>query len=561
MWILFYRLSVLSICVVAVLALCAEACSPGRDYIRETSFDLVDFSGAIVVAEAVEAIDAGGRAGAGVRFKSVETIKGTGPETIDVPYNYMNPEIRPSDPHEITEPHPQSLGGPCNRNYFSKNTEYILMLEQAEDGTWRRLGGPFTRNAEDYHGPESYWVRAIETYLEIQEQPDRMVQLDALYDLWKLNRDAAEGSFERALADDVNDHLWSLSWRKPTGYLVRMYEGLETALEGADPAPAPREPSILDALKGDAQRGLPPAPEENFHWARLSLLRQLHLGDHAGAEDLVSRIAGNNPSAEELGSAVLFFVAIGQRQRGIDLFQKEGWLKIATGNATEIDLLYEAFLSFMPDEDDADRAYETWWAETALAILEIRRTKFGANWYPGSAVEILRPEDYRARPDVTLALARSYDEAVIAWAETELTRLIDSKTAKYDEAYQLPAMILMQVYTPEESQSVEQLLCSGKATRYAAVKYYGDLDPDYSSLDLLKYIANAPLDEEDRDTLILSVMAHAGKLPARDSSGGYNNRTRLKDYRAYLERLIAGKSIFMPPRAKPLSCAGVSTED
>jgi len=558
----FVKCGAFCMCVTMITTFNAEACSPARDYIRETGFELVDLSEAIVVAEVTGEGEAGGIFGFNIRFKLIETLKGHVPDEFQLPNGYINNDVRPSDPQEISAPHPQSLHGPCNRSHFSKNTKYVLMLERAEDASWRRFGGPFTRNAEDYHRPQAYWVRAIKAYLEVQEQPDRMAQLDALHNIWKQNRDAEEGSFERALADDINIHLWSLSWRKPTAYLVRMYEALETAQEGAGPAPAPHEPSILDALKEDAELGLSPAPEEDLHRVRLSVLRQLHLGDHAAAADLVNRIVEDNPSAEELSSAILFFNMMKQRQRGINLFQTRGWAKAALGTAAELDLLYEAFLSLKPNEkEQADGADVLKWAENAFALSEMRRVRFGSGWGQAVVAEILHIGDYRARPNVTLALARSYDEDVKKWAEDEIGRLIDNNTANYDSAYKLPVLVLMQMFTGEETESLEQLICSGKAGRYAVAKYYGDLEPDYRSLELLRYIANAPLDEEDRNALILSVLAHAGKLRAQGDSSAYTNRRRLKDYRANLERLISGKDLFMSANTKPLSCALVKADD
>jgi len=550
------RLSVLGVLAIGGVASIALACSPVEDYVRHTSYDLVEQSDAIVIAEVVEGLGLG-LYKSGLRFKVLETIKGDVPGNVDLPYGYLK-DSHPSDPLEISAPHPDSLVGSCNRLNFSKNVKYILMLEQVEDGSWRTYGGPFTRGAEDYYGPDSYWARAIETYLDIQKTHTPMAQLEVLYLLRAKHADAEDGSFEQALANDIRTHVWSLSSRKPTAYLLHAYDAVEAALEGKKPALGGFGPSILNVLRESFEDDSLPLSQEFLERMRISILRQFYLGDHAGAASLIGRIADDDPTGEELSAGILFFGAVGQRERALNLYQEYGWDKGMTEPKWGVHALYHALLSLKPDEEAGDEAAIREWAETVFAFSEIRRLRFGESWGDLSVSGILYPDNYRDNETVTLALARNYDEQVLKWAHDEISRFIDAQAA-VDEVDVLPISVLLESFGSWRAEHVEQLLCQSRVTRRGVIEAYKFLLPDNQTLDLLKYIANAPLDDEERDALILSVAAHIGWLHNK----GDDSRVRLKqmqDYRTHLERLVAGQAIFCL-RAIVTACALANRQD
>lgn len=542
-----FRLYAIALFMLAACGQIAEACSPAHDYLRMTSFDLVELSDAIVVAEAVETIERG-RSRNDVRFKIVETIKGKAPETVVLPWKNIG-KTRPSDPLNISQPHPGS-GGSCVRNTFSEGVKYVLMLNQNDDGEWDTFGGPYANHAEDYHGPDSYWMRAIKTYLDVQQMPDRMAQLDALYSIWLDNKDAEKDSFEGALALDINWHLWSLSALKPTAYLVGAYEHLERMTQGADLVPALGKPSLLDALTDgfELDDGLVYAPSSD--WERLSVLRQLHLGSHADARDLVARIAGNNPSAEELSSAILFFNAIGERERGIDLFQKLGWAKVTTGEEYESHYIYEALLSLQPSDDGGDsEEYSQWWAENAFALNEFRRARFGAEWGHHTALEILRSDDYRARPEVTLAIARNLDSKdgeVAKWAEQEVWRLIEEGVEATEDDYRLPILVLLETFSPDDTAALDRVLCHEDVGRYVVTLYLGQRVPDFRDGRRLDRIMRVPLDEDALGNLIRSFHSLIGKQLQFDDYDALDKNLE----QAF--RRVSGK--YWKPAQEPANC-------
>lgn len=514
------------------------ACSVSQDFVRATNYELVEGADAVVVAVAEsERPDRDGPTGS-VIFRVAETLKGSPPEHVSG-WGALG-RTTPSDPNSIVAAHPESFEGACSRYTFQRGQSYVLFLKNG-DGVngpagWYAAPSIFARSSEDYAGPNSLWMRAIRTYLDVQSNPDRMGALEDLAGLLPGLEAPGASEADRKLAADIRDHLGSLSPSKPTAYLVAAYEALERGESPRFPirgGEANREGGAADAatdLIFDVRH-----PDVDLAREKEAVLRSLVNGDHPAAIGLFERLLAEHPDVETLGQSIRYLSNNGQVRRAFELSETEGMRRLGALPSHEASALVGNIAAGMRGKSSGS-GNEAWradpyvaarWPEMALSLYWMdQRLGWGGHQFR-EPIEALRPVDYRSRPEVTIALASSFDEAVEAWAVAETDRLVPAANWLEDEdPAWLPLRVLVTAYGRERDEALERAFCSGESGRIMLVQTLGMWGDDMDQHLLKRMLVTPGLDEESLDGVRKALAMIYGRH-ASDRNGLF------RDYEAY----------------------------
>lgn len=494
----------------------AGACSVGEGFVRSSSYELVEQADAVVVAVADSQTSGSEDWDTGVTFRIEQAFKGQPPAVI-IMGNARLGRTTPSDPNDLTVPHPETMAGACSRYTFQRGGRYVLFLRKGDGGNqpvgWYAMQPTFWRGAEDYAGPASAWARALTLYIQIQgEQPDRMAAMDALAGRLPLLEATGASAADRQIALDIRDHLSSLSPNKPTPYLVRAYEALERGESPRFPMRSPeadREGGMAEALTDlifDIRR-----PEFDMERAKTFVLMSLANGEHPDALPLFERLIAGGPDSRTLGLSVRYLSKSGQYRRAFEIVETEVMRRMGGLPDEEAGALVGDVAVAMRGSDHVyDQNNEAWrtepyvlarWPETALSLYWDRERR-GSEAAFKAELEELRPADYRARPEVTLALANQHDEPVRVWAIKELDSVTPAANWLEDEdPAWLPLRILVRAFGKERDTALVRFYCSGDSGRVMTVQTLG-LWGDTLDIDLLqRMLVTVRQDKNEADTV------------------------------------------------------------
>jgi hypothetical protein len=514
----------------------ALACSVNGEFVRSSSYELVERADAVVVAVADSQSAGSEEWDTRVTFRIERALKGDPPATV-LRSARLGRTTR-SDPNDLTTAHPETFEGGCSRSTFERGGRYVLFLREGEGVReplgWYAMDPTFGRGAEDYAGPDSLWVRALSLYIDIQQrEPDRMAALDALANRLSLLEVAEATAADRQLAGDIRDHLSSLSPDKPTAYLVNAYEALERgesprfSVRGPE---ANREGGMADAMTDlvfDIRR-----PDFDIERQKASILVSLVNGEHPDALALFERLLAGGPDSSTLGLIVRYLSNNGQYRRAFEIVETEVMRRLG-GLADEeaFALVGDVAVAMQGPGYLYDQNNEAWrsepyvrarWPETALSLFWDMKRR---GWDGGFAAEVahLRPSEYRMRPEVTMALAKQFDEAVEAWAIEELqTRTPSANWLEDEDPAWLPLRTLVWSYGEERDAALVRFYCSGESGRIMTVQTLGLWGDEMDSELLQQMLLTTGQDEEAVDGVrkALSIL-HGRHATDRDGLFGF----------------------------------------
>jgi hypothetical protein len=482
------------------------ACSLTEEAFHPTNFELVGAADAIVIATAVSGVPMGVDEMGGVRFRIDGSLKGENPPAEFVDSFSVIGSDPPVPPGNITEA--TGAGGSCVRAGFELGKPYVLFLALGDDGQWRRTGYAFSRDAEDYTGPDSLWVRAIALYVEIQRNPDRLAQRDALASMIPEleGRDATDA--DRVLAADIRYHLESLSPLSPTVVLIDAYRALDRG----------EAPGFITGPYDDA-------PERQ----KEQILKFLVLGDHREAMAFFESILSDPPPGRAIGWAIRFLVKNGEFRRAFeviesDVYPRLGGMSDATAEAVAFDISRAMYGEWQYPEPDVkpweqDPYIRERWPEMALSLywdFSRRGSRLGRI---DSAIETLRPTDYRDRPEVTLALARGHDEEVETWATNEVDRLLPTADWLDDgDPLWFPLQVLVSAFGEERDEALIRAFCSGDSGRIMVVSHLGVYGDSIDDELLVRMLVSEGLNDDQREGILAALIVNEGRSNKRRNS-------------------------------------------
>ncbi|HYC73898.1 hypothetical protein [Brevundimonas sp.] len=558
--------SIIAGMVLSLTASAALACSVTSEFVMKTNYEMAETADAIVVAVAEREIAGDGDTPGSVVFRIESALKGEPPGTVTMGWARFA-EIEPSDPDSIAGPHPQAFHGGCSRDTYERGRKYVLFLglgdgDRYEPTGWYVRKFVFGRDSEDYAGPDSLWVQTLRTYLEVQRNPDRMAALSDLAGrLPALERPGASAA-DRALAEDIRDHLSSLSPDKPTAYLVAAYEALERGEAPRLPVRGPeanRESGAAEAV-ADFVLGFRP-PDFDEERQKDSILMALVLGDHPEAAGLFERLTAEPADPEILGYAIRHLAKNGQFRRAFERIETEGMRRIGGLPDQAAVQLAGSFALAMQGGDREDYRYgeraEAWradpyvaarWPEIALGLYwdGVRRGGDGHS-FP-EEIEVLRPQDYRTRPEVTLALSAAHDEGARAWAISETDRLIPAADwLKDEDPAWLPLRALVMAFGEDRNAALERAFCRNESGRIMVVQSLGLWGDDLDGELLMRLLVTPGQDEEAIDMVRKALAAIYGRHVGDLVSGS-------EEYDAIKASLTGGEIVRYSDAPVPLDC-------
>lgn len=558
---------------VALWAGAAMACSVTAEFVRSTSYEMAENADAIVVAVADREIPPDDEFGFGsVVFRIESSLKGDPPATVTMNWAQLG-DIEPSDPDSIAEAHPEAYQGGCTRHTYEQGRRYVLFLghgegEGDEPAGWYAGKATFWRDSEDYAGPDSLWARTLRTYVEIQQNPDRMAALADLANLLPGLERVGATAGDRALAADIRDHLGSLSPDKPTPYLIEAFEALE---RGESPRftvrgpEANREGGMAEAL-ADLVFDIRIRPFDAGA-QKESVLMALVLGDHPEAAELFERLSAGSDDPVSLGYAIRHLANNGQVRRAFERIETDGMRRMGSLPDPAARRLAGDFATAMrgrdyrynPDDETWDNA--AWrsdlyvvarWPEIALSLYWDGQRR-GAGFGFGEEFKTLRPRDYRERPEVTLALADTYDEDVEQWAIREADRLIpQADWLDGDDPAWLPLRTLVAAYGDERDKALERAFCRNESGRIMTVQTLGRWGDDLDGELLMRLLVTPGQDEEAIDMVRKALAAIYGRHVGSLVSGS-------EEYDAIKASLTEGEIRRYSDAPVPLDCEAVLT--
>lgn len=546
----------------------AVACSVTPEFVRDTSFELVEGADAVVVARATGQVSGEQPWSGGVTFAIEQSFKGAPPDTFTMMHAHLG-ETTPSDPDDISVAHPESFHGGCNRYTFQRGARYVLFLRnghgegEGEPDGWYALRPVFWRGTEDYAGPDSLWVRVLRDYIEIQAEPDPMVELEILAARLPALEAPGASAADRQRAMDIRDHLSTLSPSKPTPYLIAAYEALE---RGESPRfdvrgpEANREGGMADALTDlvfDIRR-----PEFDMEQAKAFVLLSLVNGEHPDATPLFERLVAGAPSPRQLGLAVRFFAKNGQYRRAFELVETDMMRRLGgLPDEAAFTLVHDVNLALTGPHWQKEEERELWrsdpyvlarWPELALSISsDLKRRGSHGNGGAVGPIQLLQTDDPRARPEVTLMMAEDYNEALEAWAIAEVDRLTPTADwLEHDDPLWLPVRALVVGFGDDRDAALVRTFCqneSGRIIVLTSLALWGD---DLKQELLMQFLATPGLDDETVEYVRRALLIHDGRTtPARTQLLSHSEA-----YDAVVASL-AGRPVTMYSRTvEPITC-------
>ena len=512
------RLVFLAVLLLAARAGTAAACSVAGDYVRPSNFELVQIAEAIVIARPERRI--GRRDDSRLLFRVEAAVKGAPPERLALEDAELG-RTQPSDLEDLSASNAESYSGPCERMTFSRARRYLLFLERGPDGGWRQLGFAFSRINEDYAGEDNAWMRSVRRYLRLQQALAPMDQIAALRRMAETGRDAEGQMLSAAERADIADHLGSISQWKPTPFLLDLYDRI------ARGAPLPLEPRA-DAANGErgevdpllalaTDEGEAP-PAEGPHRERLMILRALAEGDHPVALALFDRLwAAPDTDAATRGVALRYFARNGQYSRAYQWIETGLLAELAALADREAIALIRA-VALVQQGDSWEPGRERWradaraaatWPELALRLYRYQVSRFGFDRALSfrDALGAIDAADYRARPDLTIALAANFDPGALRWATAELDRTSREPGGGSGEEHPawLPIRALAAAWSSNHYPLLIRTFCEGGDRRRLVIHALGE-DGRGQYRDLLAGMAAFPgLSQQEQSWLAAAV--------------------------------------------------------
>lgn len=510
---------------VALIAVApASACSVVETYIRPSNFELVQIADAIVVARAENDVQSGSAVPA-VAFRIEASLKGQAPDRIVLPFASIGKPIA-SNLSDLSESNPEGHMGPCNRTTFARGSRYLMFLERGEKGGWRELGFPFSRINEDYIGEDNAWMRAVRRYLRLQKSRPPMEQIAALTRMAETRLDDEARPLADAERADIADHLRSISPWKPTAHLLDLHARAERG-ETVTPRPAAangesgNRDEVARQLMGETRTVSPQGPHE----ARRLILTALVEGDHPDALPLFESLSARTDlDVDQRGLTLRYFARNGQYPRAYKWIEERLLPELGRRSSRDAGRLL-AHVGDVQTGDHYGDGKERWrqdphakvmWPELAFALYRYATATVGKDRVGGWLTDPLSDipvSDYRARPELAIALAGAFDEGVMRWANKELSRPQIARGPDQSEFEpqqhqdMLPLRVLASAWSDESIAALRRAFCDGGERRKLAILALGqEGDALYESL--LKQMAGASnLSEDERDWLLRAAIA------------------------------------------------------
>lgn len=503
----------------------ALACSLSADFFGLSNFELVAEADVIAIAIA-SSVEKNERS-SGLVFDVSEILKGDKVRTVKKEYGYVVEGLDKTPKNTLDTLHPSVMEGACSRSAFEIGEPYIVMISKIEQGHYV-MEYPFERNASDYHGADSLWRRAIEYYIEVQTNPNAMVQLERL----RSDREqlmVSNDPMDKLLAADIEDHLTSISPLMPTAHLIALYKAVQTLSAGNVGLRAPTgnpeyeahpELALIDKMFGAAQ---------NEAWDRDAVSQRILLaiseGEHPDALPFMKAKA-DTPDAPSLYEAyVVKMLASAERwDEMIERVDPSVFELMSTGSrpaASEIMNRVRGAMkpwSDTPVWKNSERLTE-WYPDFSVRFARANTRLGEKTGLPEGIEDIVRLKDYRADPELTLIFAEGHDRPVRAWAREEIERLLASEENAFSKAFILPLQVLLADYKFDESESFTEIFCHAEKGRPALIRATALMRDEYFREDILERLAVSEMDDEDRKYLVLSMMTDAGEKWTRYAGG------------------------------------------
>lgn len=537
----------------------AVACSVVDTYVRPSNFELVQIADVIVVATPLRdaARSNGGPFDAKTRFRVDQVLKGQAPAEIDVTGLGVG-RIRPSDPDNIAYSHPQGHAGPCNRVTVSRDAVYILFLSKRGE-QYATLGYPFSRVSEDYAGEDALWARAVRTYLRLQSAEAPMQQLASLEAIRaEILANPKRTAADTALADDIEQHLGSVSPWKPTEYLLTALADLKA---GRPPRYRPRdaklegEQSAADALArlllADLTEDRPAEPKPRRSPLEERILTSLLEGSHPEAMPLFEAFARPSTPPEELAMAIRFMASNGRYHEAYELIETRAVPMMAAAGEADFLTLAGAISNAQQDpfygegqprwRSDAEIAGR--WPQMALRLSSLSEERFGRGLEYVETLKTLLGEDLRATPELTFTLS-GHDNSITDWAAAELVKPETLKASRdhvgssVADPLFLPLRIELHWHglSDEPIDGLAGVFCLGLRQRRMLLEEWGRIGGEQSARALLRLAASPSMTREDR-----AVLADAIPLWDRRYSATYGESWQAAD--KAMQKLARGEPI------------------
>ncbi|KSB90339.1 hypothetical protein AS593_22640 [Caulobacter vibrioides] len=547
----------------------AQACSPLPGYVRPSNFELVQIADAVVVATPLSAppVDEDDNPfEAPMRLRVTESLKGDLAGEIEARGLRLG-ATRRSDPKDIFFSHPEGHMGPCNRMTLAKGGSYLLFLGRRGEHLGV-LGFPFSRVNEDYAGPDSAWSRVVRTYLDIQREPDGMVELARLEAL-KAQLEAKPGRtrYDAMLAADIGAHLGSVSPWKPTGYLLAARDDLKA---GRPPRYAPRNPvydqeqsgvaMFADMIMG-ASGEAPGKPARDPR--ETAILEALIEPGHADALPVFEPFLREDASVGELDLGLRFLANNGGFGRAYDLIEARFPTRLeGAASAEEAQSLLRITAEVVEDPYGgepprwrADPSTATRWPRLSLALARLAKARFGVEAGFHQGPKALLTADYRADPELTLMLS-GHEAAITDWARAQLVLpgAAQAPADAADDPLKLPIRITLRWAGlgagAAEEVGLNRMFCAGPARRAMLIETWGR-EGGLFGADFAKRMAASPqLDEAERSRLTEAVRAWNARLTRSDQRSPFD-RDDVMAKLARGERPTAQDLSSLPPLTCP----------
>ena len=555
----------LAVLWVILLAVCgvsggAYACRMTNDYDEPTNFDLVHLADAIVVATPQSQKEVGDH-DYEVTFSIDKVIKGDigpvyvskkGRDWITGNLEDSGDYVSFSDPDDLQYTYPGSAAS-CIRGSFVQGRQVVLFLSKASDGDYYRNTYAFARVAEDYFGEESLWMTTIRYYLEVQKEPDRVKQLDILKKKYQELIEKTEMTdYEAELAQDIFFHLGNVSQYKPTEYLFEEYQVLEEGRSNrfAIGARAEKIEAYLkrkkekEAAKRKAERlaaGLPEEEEDPFGWDddeaeehdpdddKVRVIEDLMLGKHPGVTPFFDALMQKEgKKLNFLHVIAQFYSENGRYHEALELYRSRAFIVLNTADYHDAGTFFRYALSIHNDPHDPDKEkwvedpdVRVWWPEFAYSmyLTLIRRSELEGRDGPEpdsieSELKVLRPNDYRTRPDLAVLLAQLYKDPVIDWAKNEIEAYVQNPAVKRQSDFlALPMLVFLQSYdfTAEYHVQFKRYFCLNEEVRAEMLKQFGQVRGIYGQNFVYYFTSYKGYIPYEQELLINSLISLAAR--------------------------------------------------
>ena len=484
------------VAIFCTMATPSIACSLIGGAFLQSNFEMIDASDAIVVGKAVRKVR--GEFGNKIFFEVTTTLKGDPSLTVIDQHGYFG-KPTPSNPDDISAANPEAYMGPCVRGTYRRGDSYILMLRKDGQDGFVVSGDAFSRMNEDDLGPDSLWRKAIETYLEIQKNPDRMAQLDAMRDLALRGMREDATPFEQKIGEDAKRHLMTIHPDKPTQWLVGVYEDPDYTYRSIDDMIVGTEEEKVDAVVSlvyDQSR-----ERENI---KSVAARALAEGDHLQAEPIFREIITHEtPRPTELGAALAFFIKRGDYALVKQAFGEHVlWIEGITGPG--------AGPGFWPvirravghgEHRTVPAEFGDWLDRQRFASCLIQNSPTDCNFRALDVNKLLA--NPAANEKLLIASARS--NVVETWASNEIDRLKTEGVSPRDRQWNLPVKLLLAAYSRDNLERILDLACGSKEERERIAINIGNIRT-YRTEKLLREMMGMEQHEHVRGELFTSAV-------------------------------------------------------